>query len=57
MDVLVEPAHGDVLLIAVGAWPATGWRSRSGWPRGLGVTVVDPRWVSPVPAGLVDPGP
>ncbi len=56
IDVLAEPADGlaaDVLLIAVGPMAtmalATAQRLRT---QGIGVTVVDPRWVLPVPEVL-----
>jgi 1-deoxy-D-xylulose-5-phosphate synthase len=57
MDVLAEPGPGDpdVLLVAVGAFghlavAAAGELTRHGY----GVTVVDPRWVRPVPAELIE---
>ena len=45
----------QVLLVCVGAFARAGRRGRaSGWPtQGIGVTVVDPRWVLPVPDALV----
>jgi 1-deoxy-D-xylulose-5-phosphate synthase len=56
MDVLAEPATGDrdVLLVAVGAFghlavAAAGRLAHQGYR----VTVVDPRWVRPVPVELV----
>ena len=56
VDVLAVPAEGlsdDVLLIAVGAFAgmalSTAERLRK---QGIGVTVVDPRWVLPVPEVL-----
>ncbi|WP_193043191.1 1-deoxy-D-xylulose-5-phosphate synthase [Mycolicibacterium baixiangningiae] len=58
VDVLVEPADGlsdDVLLVAVGPFAsmalAVAERLRN---QGIGVTVVDPRWVVPVPAVLTE---
>jgi 1-deoxy-D-xylulose-5-phosphate synthase len=52
VDVLAEPADGltaDVLLVAVGAFASMGLavaeRLRN---QGIGVTVIDPRWVLPV---------
>jgi 1-deoxy-D-xylulose-5-phosphate synthase len=52
VDVLAVPADGltaDVLLVAVGAFASTGLavaeRLRN---QGIGVTVIDPRWVLPV---------
>ncbi len=55
-DVLVEDADGaDVLIVAVGAFAHTAVdvaaRLRS---QGITATVVDPRWVLPVPASIVD---
>ncbi|OHV00472.1 1-deoxy-D-xylulose-5-phosphate synthase [Mycobacterium talmoniae] len=56
VDVLAEPADGlgaEVLLVAVGAFAAmalaVAQRLRN---QGIGVTVIDPRWVLPVPAAL-----
>jgi 1-deoxy-D-xylulose-5-phosphate synthase len=56
VDVLATPADGlseDVLLVAVGAFAkmalAVAERLRN---QGIGVTVVDPRWVLPVPEVL-----
>lgn len=58
VDVLAEPASGlaaDVLLVSVGAFGAMALavaeRLRN---QGIGVTVVDPRWVLPVPEALRD---
>jgi 1-deoxy-D-xylulose-5-phosphate synthase len=58
VDVLVEPADGlsdDVLLVSVGPFAsmalAVAERLRN---QGIGVTVVDPRWVLPVPAVLTE---
>jgi 1-deoxy-D-xylulose-5-phosphate synthase len=56
IDVLARPAEGltsDVLLIAVGSFASMALkvaeRLRN---QGIGVTVVDPRWVLPVPEAL-----
>ncbi len=56
LDVLARPAEGlgdDVLLIAVGSFASMALkvaeRLRN---QGIGVTVVDPRWVIPVPEAL-----
>lgn len=58
VDVLAEPADGtsgDVLLVAVGAFASMALsvaeRLRV---QGIGVTVVDPRWVLPVPDAIVE---
>ncbi|MGH3913537.1 MAG: 1-deoxy-D-xylulose-5-phosphate synthase [Pseudonocardiaceae bacterium] len=57
MDVLVRPDPGygqDVLLVGVGAFAAlaVATAQRLG-DHGIGVTVIDPRWVLPVPEALV----
>ncbi|WP_431232602.1 1-deoxy-D-xylulose-5-phosphate synthase [Mycolicibacterium psychrotolerans] len=56
MDILARPADGlsqDVLLVAVGSFAPmalkVAQRLRN---QGIGVTVVDPRWVLPVPDGI-----
>jgi len=56
VDVLAVPGDGlseDVLLVAVGSFATMGLavaeRLRN---QGIGVTVVDPRWVLPVPAAV-----
>jgi hypothetical protein len=47
-------AH-DVLLVCVGAFGELGVRAADRLTaQGIGVTVVDPRWVFPVPSALVD---
>ncbi|BBX87820.1 1-deoxy-D-xylulose-5-phosphate synthase [Mycolicibacterium aubagnense] len=58
VDILTEPADGlsdDVLVVAVGAFARMALvvadRLRK---QGIGVTVVDPRWVLPVPATIAD---
>jgi 1-deoxy-D-xylulose-5-phosphate synthase len=58
IDVLATPADGlshDVLLVAVGAFASmaksVAERLRN---QGIGVTVVDPRWVLPVPEAIGD---
>jgi 1-deoxy-D-xylulose-5-phosphate synthase len=57
VDVLRAPADGedaDVLLVAVGAFGALGVEAAELLAeQGIGVTVVDPRWVVPVPSELV----
>ena len=55
VDVLRRASDDDVLLVAVGAMARLGLEvaDRAG-DQGIGVTVVDPRWVSPVPAELVE---
>jgi len=55
VDVLFRDADADVLVVAVGAMATTALdvaeRLRA---QGIGVTVVDPRWVKPVNPALVD---
>jgi 1-deoxy-D-xylulose-5-phosphate synthase len=55
VDVLTESSRRDVLLVAVGAFGhlALEVAQRVG-EQGYGVTVVDPRWVRPVPDELVE---
>jgi 1-deoxy-D-xylulose-5-phosphate synthase len=57
VDVLRRPsaeAEADVLLIAVGAFATLGLAAADRLAdQGIGVTVVDPRWVVPVPSELV----
>jgi 1-deoxy-D-xylulose-5-phosphate synthase len=55
VDVLAESARTDVLLVAVGAFGQLGVDVAARVAeQGYGVTVVDPRWVRPVPQELVD---
>lgn len=55
VDVLVEAAHKDVLIVAVGpmAHMAVDVAERLA-DQGIGATVIDPRWVVPVAASLVE---
>jgi 1-deoxy-D-xylulose-5-phosphate synthase len=55
VDVLARGRADDVLLVAVGAMarPALEVAERAA-AQGVGVTVVDPRWVTPVPSELLD---
>ncbi len=57
VDVLARPAAGlaaDVLLVAVGPFAAMALRVADRLRKqGIGVTVVDPRWVLPVPDALI----
>ncbi len=49
------PAHPDVLLVCVGAFGELGVQAAERLTaQGIGVTVVDPRWVLPVPQAVVD---
>ncbi|MCV7251195.1 1-deoxy-D-xylulose-5-phosphate synthase [Mycolicibacterium fluoranthenivorans] len=56
VDVLAVPADGlstDVLLVAVGSFAVMGLAvAERLQQQGIGVTVVDPRWVIPVPRAL-----
>jgi len=55
VDVLREAAHRDVLLVAVG--PMAGLAMRVAerlTAQGIGATVIDPRWVIPVPRSVVE---
>ncbi len=55
VDVLVRDGARDVLLVAVGAMAATALDvARRLADQGIGVTVVDPRWVKPVDPALVE---
>jgi 1-deoxy-D-xylulose-5-phosphate synthase len=55
VDVLVEAAHKDVLIVAVGPMAHMAIEvSQRLSQQGIGATVVDPRWVVPVPASIID---
>jgi 1-deoxy-D-xylulose-5-phosphate synthase len=55
VDVLARKGTRDVLVVAVGAMGATGVEVADRLEaQGIGVTVVDPRWVKPVSPHLVD---
>jgi len=55
VDVLRRDRGDDVLVVAVGAMARLGLEvADRAAQQGVGVTVVDPRWVSPVPAELVE---
>ena len=55
LDVLAESGAGDVLIVSVGTFATIALdvaeRLKA---QGIGVIVVDPRWVKPLPGGLVD---
>ncbi|MBV1851518.1 1-deoxy-D-xylulose-5-phosphate synthase [Catellatospora tritici] len=54
VDVLAEAERKDVLLVAVGAFAHLAVQVAGKLAeRGFGVTVVDPRWVRPVPVEIV----
>jgi 1-deoxy-D-xylulose-5-phosphate synthase len=55
VDVLREAAHRDVLIVAVGPMAKLGLQVAERLAaQGIGATVVDPRWVIPVPASIID---
>jgi 1-deoxy-D-xylulose-5-phosphate synthase len=55
VDVLQRSGPLDVLIISVGALAGTALRvAESIWAQGIGATVVDPRWVTPVNPTLAD---
>jgi 1-deoxy-D-xylulose-5-phosphate synthase len=55
VDVLVEAAHKDVLIVAVGPMAHLAMQVRNRLAdQGIGATVIDPRWVVPVPASIID---
>ena len=54
VDVLREAAHKDVLIVTVGPMAGLGLDVAERLAaQGIGATVVDPRWVIPVPASVV----
>ncbi|WP_156755241.1 1-deoxy-D-xylulose-5-phosphate synthase [Actinokineospora pegani] len=55
VDVLREADSADVLLVTVGSFAELGLSAAERLAaQGIGVTVVDPRWVAPVPTDLVE---
>ncbi len=55
VDVLHEDSRSDVLLVAIGAFAPLALAVAEKLTKdGFGVTVVDPRWVIPVPQAVVD---
>jgi 1-deoxy-D-xylulose-5-phosphate synthase len=57
IDVLAESERADVLLVAIGSFAHLGIEVAGRLAEhGYGVTVVDPRWVRPVPVELVGLG-
>lgn len=55
IDVLYRGESADVLLISVGAMAAIAVEAASqAYREGVGVTVIDPRWVKPLPQSLVN---
>jgi len=54
-DVLVRSGAKDVLIVAVGAMGTTGVEVAARLDaQGIGVTVVDPRWVKPVDPAIIE---
>ena len=54
LDVLYRGESADVLMISVGAMAALAVEAASqAYREGVGVTVIDPRWVKPLPQSLV----
>jgi len=55
VDVLREAPHRDVLLVAVGPMAGLAMRVADRLAaQGIGATVVDPRWVIPVPGSIIE---
>jgi 1-deoxy-D-xylulose-5-phosphate synthase len=55
VDVLHEDSRSDVLLVAIGAFAPLALAVAEKLTKdGFGVTVVDPRWVIPVPQAVID---
>ncbi|MDR5700411.1 1-deoxy-D-xylulose-5-phosphate synthase [Agromyces aerolatus] len=55
VDVLAESARKDVLIVTVGPMAGTGLDVAERLEaQGIGATVVDPRWVVPVPRSIVE---
>ena len=55
VDVLREAAHRDVLVVTAGPMAKLGLQVAERLAaQGIGATVVDPRWVIPVPASIIE---
>ncbi len=55
VDVLLEAAHKDVLIVAIGPFATLGVDVAARLAQqGIGATVVDPRWVVPVPTSIIN---
>ena len=55
VDVLREAAHKDVLIVTVGPMAKLGLQVAERLAaQGIGATVVDPRWVVPVPESIIE---
>ena len=54
IDVLYRGESADVLLVSIGAMAAIAVEAASqAYREGVGVTVIDPRWVKPIPESLI----
>jgi 1-deoxy-D-xylulose-5-phosphate synthase len=54
VDVLYRGESADVLLISIGSMASIAVEAASqAYREGVGVTVIDPRWVKPLPASLI----
>jgi 1-deoxy-D-xylulose-5-phosphate synthase len=54
IDILYRGESADVLMVSVGAMAAIAVEAASqAYREGVGVTVVDPRWVKPLPQSLI----
>jgi len=54
IDVLYRGESADVLLVSVGAFASIAVESAAqAYREGVGVTVIDPRWVKPLPKALI----
>jgi 1-deoxy-D-xylulose-5-phosphate synthase len=54
VDVLYRGESADILLISIGAFAAIAVEAAGqAYREGVGVTVIDPRWVKPLPRSLV----
>ena len=55
LDVIAESGNGDVIIVSVGAFaPIAVEVADRLKAQGIGVVVVDPRWVKPLPADLIE---
>jgi 1-deoxy-D-xylulose-5-phosphate synthase len=55
VDVLREAEHRDVLIVTVGPMATLGLEVAARLAdQGIGATVIDPRWVVPVPASVIE---
>jgi 1-deoxy-D-xylulose-5-phosphate synthase len=55
VDVLREAPYRDVLIVTVGPMAKVGMQVAERLAaQGIGATVVDPRWVVPVPSGIIE---